>query len=179
MDDIVKAALQKWPNVPDCYGWLGLDARGDWYLRDDATQRQGAFPHSKGSRIVHDKLREFIQRNYEHDAQGAWFFQNGPQRVYVALEAAPLVYGVRKKDDADSARFQVEAHTGAQAASVASVWMDEQGRLFLDTDLGFGVVRSLDMDAAADAVEAGVWVPQEMAFADMPGRFGYQLDPRP
>lgn len=180
MDDIVKAALQKWPNVPDCYGWLGLDARGDWYLRDDATQRQGRFPQSKGSRIVHDKLREFIQRNYEHDAQGAWFFQNGPQRVYVALEAAPLVYGVRRKEAADDPqRFEVEAHTGTRAGAVTAAWMDEQGRLFLDTDLGFGVVRSLDMDAAADAVEEGVWVPQDMAFADMPGRFGYLLDPKP
>ena len=34
-DDIVKAALKKWPNVPHCYGWLALDARGDWYMRDD------------------------------------------------------------------------------------------------------------------------------------------------
>ncbi|MFM7971511.1 MAG: DUF2946 family protein, partial [Betaproteobacteria bacterium] len=25
MDDIVKAALKKWPNVPACYGWLALD----------------------------------------------------------------------------------------------------------------------------------------------------------
>ena len=38
MDDIVKQAIAKWPNVPHCYGWLGLDARGDWYLRDDRTQ---------------------------------------------------------------------------------------------------------------------------------------------
>lgn len=29
MDDIVKQAMVKWPNVPDCYGWLGLDARGN------------------------------------------------------------------------------------------------------------------------------------------------------
>ena len=35
MDDIVKAALKKWPNVPHCYGWLALDARGDWYMRDE------------------------------------------------------------------------------------------------------------------------------------------------
>ena len=41
MDDIVKAALKKWPNVPDCYGWLALDARGDWYMRDDRTQAAG------------------------------------------------------------------------------------------------------------------------------------------
>jgi len=32
MDEIVDAALKKWPNVPHCYGWLGLDARGAWYL---------------------------------------------------------------------------------------------------------------------------------------------------
>ena len=43
MDDIVKQALAKWPNVPDCYGWLGLDARGLWYMRDDRAQAAGAF----------------------------------------------------------------------------------------------------------------------------------------
>jgi hypothetical protein len=30
MDDIVKQAMAKWPNVPACHGWLGLDARGHW-----------------------------------------------------------------------------------------------------------------------------------------------------
>ena len=34
MDDIVKQAMAKWPNVPACWGWLGLDARGNWWLRD-------------------------------------------------------------------------------------------------------------------------------------------------
>ena len=43
MDDIVKAAMAKWPNVPNCYGWLGLDARGNWYMRDDNAQAAGAF----------------------------------------------------------------------------------------------------------------------------------------
>ena len=179
MDDIVKAALKKWPNVPDCYGWLGLDVRGDWYLRDEGTQAAGPFPDAKGSRIVHDKLKEFIQRNYEHDERGAWFFQNGPQRVYLQLEAAPLVLGVRKVDDGGQLRFEVEAHTGRPAGAVKSAWTDEQGRLFLETELGFGVVRSLDMDAAADAVEAGVWLPQEARFEELPGRFGYSLDPPP
>ena len=64
MDEIVRAALKKWPNVPACYGWLALDARGDWYMRDDRIQAAGPFPTVKGSRIEHDKLREFIQRNY-------------------------------------------------------------------------------------------------------------------
>ena len=64
MDDIVEAALLKWPNVPHCYGWLALDARGDWYMRDERTQAAGPFPRPKGSRIAHDKLLAFIHRNY-------------------------------------------------------------------------------------------------------------------
>jgi hypothetical protein len=189
MDDIVKAALKKWPNVPDCYGWLALDARGDWYMRDDRTQAAGPFPQVKGSRINHDKLKEFIHRNYDHDAHGAWFFQNGPQRVYVQLEAAPYAMGVRRMapgegegaggQHAGAPRFEVEAHTGQLVEEVSAAWLDEQGRLFLQTNLGLGVVKSMDMDAAADALEAGLWPLQEMAFADMPGRFGYALQPAP
>jgi hypothetical protein len=38
MDDIVKQALAKWPNVPHCYGWLALDARGNWRMRDERAQ---------------------------------------------------------------------------------------------------------------------------------------------
>src|SRR5438045_1704071 len=92
MDPIVAAALKKWPNVPHCYAWLALDARGDWYMRDDRIQAAGPFPRVKGSRIDHEKLREFIARNYAADDSGAWFFQNGPQRVYVELEATPCIW---------------------------------------------------------------------------------------
>ena len=64
MDDIVKQALTKWPKVPDCYGWLGLDARGNWFMRDDRAQAQGPFAggtaQSKGSLLRHEKLIEFI-----------------------------------------------------------------------------------------------------------------------
>src|SRR5213076_2875671 len=70
MDPIVEAALKKWPNVPHCYAWLALDARGDWYMRDDRIQAAGPFPKVKGSRILHEKLREFIQRNYASDEAG-------------------------------------------------------------------------------------------------------------
>jgi hypothetical protein len=34
--------MAKWPQVPACFGWLGLDDRGDWYMRDDKVQAQGA-----------------------------------------------------------------------------------------------------------------------------------------
>ena len=176
MDEIVKAAMAKWPNVPDCYGWLALDARGNWYMRDDRTQQAGPFagpgagPASKGAVLKHDKLIEFIHRNYDHDTQGRWFFQNGPQRVYVELEVAPLVW--RLGSDGT-----VRAHTG-QAAQVRSTWLDDEGRLYLECDLGFGLVHSQDMHLAAEWVEQGRWVPQECEAADLPARFGYVRAPQ-
>jgi hypothetical protein len=169
MDDIVRQAIAKWPNVPHCYGWLGLDRRGNWYMRDDRVQAAGPFPASKGALLRHDKLIDFIQRNYEHDEQGQWFFQNGPQRVYVELEAAPFVWRV-------TADFEITAHTGAPA-HVRSAVTDEVGRLFLDADLGFGLVHTLDMEAAADAVEQGRWTPAAMRAAELPQRFGFVCSP--
>jgi Protein of unknown function (DUF2946) len=172
MDAIVEAALRKWPNVPHCYGWLALDARGNWYMRDERIQRSGPFPQVKGSRIDHDKLREFIHRNYAHDDEGSWFFQNGPQRVYVQLEAAPWVWRL----DAAAGGIQVFSHTGL-AAEPRQCWLDEHGRLFIDTTLGFGLVHTLDTGVAASAVEHGDWLPLDLPFAEMPQRFGYRLEP--
>ncbi len=171
MDPIVEAALRKWPNVPHCYGWLALDARGNWSMRDERIRAAGPFPQVKGSRIVHDKLLAFIGRNYAADERGCWYFQNGPQRVYVELEAAPWVWRL----DADGA---LHTHTG-RPASAQGAWLDEQGRLFLAADLGFGLVHTLDMGIAADRLEAGAWPLQELAWAQMPARFGYRLTPAP
>lgn len=179
MDDIVKAALAKWPNVPHCYGWLGLDARGDWYMRDDRAQAEGPFspaPGSKdrvgkGSRLLHDKLIDFIGRNYAPDESGQWFFQNGPQRVYVELEAAPYVW--RLQPDG-----RVLAHTGVSAGHVKQALLDGEGRLFLDSDLGLGLVHTSDMALAADRVEQGHWVPETMPLNDMAARWGFVLSPQ-
>ena len=178
MDEIVKAALKKWPNVPHCHGWLALDARGDWYMRDERIQRAGPFPQVKGSRIQHDKLRAFIERNYAADAQGAWFFQNGPQRVYVALEAAPWVWRVHAPADAAGQAPTVASHTGL-TATVSDSWLDQEGRLYLSTDLGFGIVHTQDMLDAAQAVESGLWHPQPLDAAEAPRRFGFQRSPQP
>ena len=174
MDDIVKAALKKWPNVPHCHGWLALDARGDWYMRDERIQRTGPFPKVKGCRITHAKLMAFIQRNYMADEQGRWFFQNGPQRVYVQLEVAPWVWRIRWPDDAKAPL--VQSHTD-EPAQVRSSWLDEDGRLYLDTDLGFGIVHSQDMFDAALAVDQDLWQPQSLLAANAPAQFGYQLEP--
>lgn len=173
MDDIVKQALAKWPNVPHCYGWLGLDARGNWYMRDDRTQAQGPFRKAKGSMLRHDKLIEFIHRNYEHDDEGQWFFQNGPQRVYVELEAAPLVW--RVAEDADGG-FAVTAHTG-EAVTVSDCLLDEDGRLYLASPIGLGLVHTQDVGIAAEAVERGIWTPEAAQASELPSRFNHVLSP--
>jgi hypothetical protein len=174
MDDIVRQAMAKWPNVPDCYGWLGLDARGNWYMRDDQTQGQGPFVGgtllSKGSMLKHEKLIEFIQRNYEADAQGQWFFQNGPQRVYIELEATPLIWRVNSD-------FSICDHSG-RPASVQCCLMDEQGHVYLEADTGFGRVHTQDMGHVADAVEQGFWIVLEVLAADLPLRYHYVVNPK-
>jgi len=121
MDESVLAAMDKWPNVPAVTGWLSLDARGHWRLRDEP--------------IAHPGLIEFINRNYEADDHGRWFFQNGPQRVYVALEYTPLVLHV----DADG---RLRTHTATTVSGINAACLDEEGNLLLETDAGIGVVAS-------------------------------------
>ncbi|PZO19987.1 MAG: DUF2946 domain-containing protein [Burkholderiales bacterium] len=170
MDDIVKAAMAKWPNVPNCFGWLGLDARGNWYMRDDRVQAAGPFPQSKGSLLQHEKLIDFIQRNYAADDSGQWYFQNGPQRVYVELEDTPWVW--RLQPDG-----RVLSHTGVEVQTQDSL-LDESGRLYLVTNLGVGLVHSADVALAADWVGAGLWAPVPVEHAALQKRFGFMQRPR-
>lgn len=174
MDDIVRQAMAKWPNVPDCYGWLGLDARGQWLMRDDKVQALGAFQdgprEAKGAVLQHDKLIAFIERNYACNAQGWWFFQNGPQRVFIELAVTPFIW---RMSDA----FEVQAHTGAMAKPKAC-WLDETGRAYLDTDLGFGLVHTMDVPRLAKALEQGLWDCQECQFDEIPKVFGFERSPQ-
>ncbi len=181
MDELVRAAMIKWPRVPHCHGWLGLDARGDWYLRDDATQQRGPFPQSRGSRLEHRRLIEFIERNYMADERGAWYFQNGPQRVYVDLEAAPWVL---RWPEGDAAAAQPQralgfvTHTGLPTTA-QSAWLDEFGRLFVQTPLGLGIVHTQDMHAVADAVQDGRLSPVETRLESLLEAAGVVRRPRP
>lgn len=174
MDDLVRQAMSKWPHVPACVGWLGLDSRGQWHMRDDRVQALGAFqsgrPGAKGSVLRHEKLIDFIQRNYEADAQGRWYFQNGPQRVFVELEVAPWVW--RLGPD----HVPVAPH--GERTEVLACLMDEQGRVYLHTSLGLGLVHTLDVGLAADALEAGTWTLQECEARALPERFGFVLSPQ-
>lgn len=174
MDDIVRQAMAKWPHVPHCYGWLGLDARGNWRLRDEHIQALGPFDGkaaaARGTVLQHPGLIEFIGRNYTADASGCWYFQNGPQRVFVELQATPLVW--RLQPDGT-----VHDHIG-RAACVLHSLLDETGRLYLHTAAGLGLVHSQDMVLAAEWVQAGHWQPESVQQADLPQRFGFVQSPQ-
>ncbi|GGX92020.1 DUF2946 family protein [Massilia dura] len=196
MDDIVKQAMAKWPNVPYCYGWLALDARGNWRMRDETAQRQ-ALP---GDKLANAALVGFIARNYQHDEGGNWYFQNGPQRVYVQLETTPFV---ARTDPVHG----FVLHTGAPLVHVDGAFMTEAGELILQAG---DIVAQLDDRDAAQVLAAlesdgrplgdeallawleggapaapslrvsGSSLPlQRIARAEAADRFGFRKDPTP
>ena len=194
MDELVKQALAKWPNVPHCYGWLGLDARGHWRMRDQHAQQQ----QLPGDKITHAALLNFIHRNYDHDERGCWFFQNGPQRVYVHLEATPYI---ARSDPQHGFVLQ----TGTPLAAIDAAWLCDNGALILrhgdivaqvdDRDMA-QVLASLRVDgqpAGDDALLA--WLEerrgkltlvhdgkeiavQPLRYAAVPQTFGFQPVPQ-
>ena len=140
MDDIVKQAMAKWPNVPHCYGWLALDARGAWRMRDERAQHLNL----AGDKVTQPKLLGFINRNYGADAHGCWYFQNGPQRVYLNLEATPFIV----RTDPEQGLL---LHTGAPFGMPERAFLTEQGELLLE---GGGKVAQFDDRDVAQLMEA-------------------------
>jgi len=128
MDESVLRAIRKWPDVPAVYGWLGLDRRGNWSI--------------KGERIANPALSGFIGRNYDCDGLGRWFFQNGPQRVFVTLAYAPYVY---RTFPFEGRGFGLCTHTGIQAVRPEAAWVDDNGAVLIETELGAGLVHDLDL----------------------------------
>ena len=162
MDEIVLRAQARWPDVPDVYGWLALDRRGRWLLRNPAQQSYEP--------IGNTALREFIARNYSCDSRGRWFFQNGPQRVFVRLAYTPLVVRTRDANYID--------HCG-RAFEAGGAMLDEEGSLLL---AGGGHVALLDDRDLAGFVEArlaSIDALPRIESGDVPGRFGFVADPEP
>jgi len=126
VDPIVIQAMAKWPDVPNVFGWLQLDRRGNWLIKAD--------------RIANAGVTDFIGRNYAEDEQGRWFFQNGPQRVFVTLEYTPFV--VHTAGDASTA---LETHIGQSIAKVSGAWVDDGGSLLLRWANGVGVLSDRDL----------------------------------
>jgi hypothetical protein len=193
MDDIVKQAMAKWPNVPHCYGWLALDARGAWRMRDEAAQRANA----PGDKLTSAALVGFINRNYARDERGCWYFQNGPQRVYVNLEATPFI---ARTDPGQGLVLQ----TGQALAALDAAFLTADGAAIVqggdvvaqldDRDVGEWLA-AMELDGRPASDEAlmawleggagelvvsyrGKRVPvQRIAGTDLPERFGYTQAP--
>ena len=194
MDEIVLRGMAKWPNVPAVYGWLALNRRGQWLI--------------KGERIANPTVTAFIGRNFERDDRGCWFFQNGPQRVFVKLDYTPLILRVAS---AEGAPLELESHTGKRVAAVEGAWLDEDGSLLLLTEQGVGVVHDRDLqrlmpwfvDANGNPLEESVleelmalaagrspvplWLKlretsvkvETIAAREVPGRFSFVREPEP
>lgn len=152
MDAIVAQAMAKWPNVPAVYGWLALDRRGNWRI--------------KGERIANQALRDFISRNYESDGEGRWYFQNGPQRVYVTLDYTPLVVHY----DGDVLRDHRERPFAAR-----ETYVDDEGSVLME---GEGTVALLDDRDLARFAEAATSL-RRIKSSEIQGRFGFVKEPKP
>jgi hypothetical protein len=151
MDPLVAQAMAKWPNVPAVYGWLALDRRGNWRI--------------KGETISNAALREFIARNYDADAQGRWFFQNGPQRVFVSLAYTPLVV-----------HYEGEAlfdHCG-RPVTPKKTWLDDEGCVLIEGGVAIALLDDRDLERYVDAAAE---LPR-LARGEIPGRFGFVPAPR-
>jgi hypothetical protein len=140
MDPSVVAAMAKWPNVPDCRGWLSLDRRGQWRLQ--------------GKPVAHAGLADFIGRNYERHDSGAWFMQNGPQRVWVALDATPWVFHLGNGET-------LLTHTGLAVEDVQAAWLVDGESLCLTTEFGPGMVDDRDLPAMLERIQVAAGGPVE------------------
>jgi len=143
LDELVLKAMARWPNVPAVCGWLRLTRRGRWMLVDRGVAGFDEALHGAGSEITSPPIVDFIGRNYQHDAQGNWFWQNGPQRVFVDLELAPLIFRVL----GDVPSQSLVTHTGYPVQHIESVHSDEAGNLWLLTEWGAGCVDDRDLGA--------------------------------
>jgi hypothetical protein len=165
VDEQVRQAMARWPGVPDMYGWLRLDRRGNWLLIDRGRPDVDEALHGAGSPITRPAILDFIGRNYQPDARGCWYWQNGPQRVFVDLDLAPLVLRVMAAGE----RRRLVTHTGFAVARIDAVQASPAGDLFIATEHGPGVVHDMDLtqldpqfdqqDAIAAILLNGLWYP--------------------
>src|SRR5690606_22664106 len=146
MDDQVLAAMARWPDVPDVHGWLSLSERGEWRLHpqgDALTPQHGAddIPRQGGS-ITSTPILQSITRTSAADDQAQWYFQNGPQRVFVRLDAAPHIFRTVPEHAGSTLLC---SHTEKAVATIYAWYLDDSGKLYAQTDLGPGLVAGRDL----------------------------------
>ncbi|MFA5685621.1 MAG: DUF2946 family protein [Lysobacteraceae bacterium] len=181
-DEQVLKAMTRWPDVPAVHGWLRLDRRGGWHLIDRGQPGFDETRDGRGSPITSQPIIDFIERNYTHEADGRWYWQNGPQRVYVDIDGAPLI--LRAFGSGEQVRFV--AQTGDQVVRIDAGWTGPAGDVLLATDQGPAMVHDLDLGALAlenqgdtiTLVAGGRRIPLQPC-DDPPATLGFAARPRP
>lgn len=152
-DPLVIRAMARWPNVPAVAGWLRLDRRGGWHLIDRGRPDFDPVRDAAGSPITSPPIIDFIARNYGSDDMGRWFWQNGPQRVYVSLDCAPWVLRVLGVGGA----ARIITHTGHPFGEILSAAIGPEHEILLVSARGCGVIHDLDaMALSLEASETGL-----------------------
>ena len=164
-------------------------------MRDERAQHL----RLPGDVIRHPALLAFICRNYGQDAQTCWYFQNGPQKVYVTLEATPFI---ARTDPLCG----FVLHTGEPMSRPERAWITDEGIFILkendriaqidDRDIA-ECLTNLRLDGAkladerllawlADPLAAGhlslmlgeqTIAVEKLVNPDLPAFFGYQPNP--
>ena len=161
-DRAVLQGLDRWPDVPDAFGWLRLDRVGRWQLRNPAN---GVF-----EAIGNTALRAFIGRNYAQDSGGRWFFQNGPQRVFAQLAYTPFVArldGEILVDQCDR-KFEVQRE-----------YLDDEGSVLLEAPRGIALLDYHDLAHYAELSGNRLNRLPILACGEVADRFGFDPDPAP
>lgn len=180
MDDSVLAAIAKWPNVPAVIGWLALTARGQWRI--------------KGEPIANEAICDFIGRDCTADERGRRYFQNGPQRVCVDLEATPWIHRLEPAG--------LVTHTGVRPPELRAAALRDDGRFAFSTELGCGLLDDRDngllvaaigptverlsegdanaaLEPKALGLAGGACRIERLHFDDLPARFDFVRVPAP
>jgi hypothetical protein len=158
VDSAVTRAMAKWPNVPAVYGWLALDRRGNWLIRTPGTP-------ARFERITNPALREFIARNYAADDAGRWYFQNGPQRVYVNLAYTPLVVHYEGEKLLDQC---------GRAFASSAAYEDDEGSVLLAGQGTVALLDDRDLLRFADSAPA----LQRIKVTEIAPRFAFVREPK-
>jgi hypothetical protein len=127
VDNSTLAAITKWPNVPNCYGWLSLDRRGNFRIRNEFAQAN----QLPGDVINHAGLNHSIKTHYCIDEKNQYFYQNGPQRVYINLSYCPFIV---RFIPSDNGAWILKNHLDQMIAPLRC-FLDEKGNILLESNV--------------------------------------------
>ena len=124
-----------------------MGRRGVWRLKDEP--------------VVHPGLNAFLNAYYRCDDAGNWFVQNGPQRVFVALDYMPLVLRL-------SSGGGLVAHTGKDVGSAEAVYLDSDGSALFVSEVGPALLDDRDLAGfLAECADSGGLPASEAALVSV------------